>query len=116
MFHGGGTGERDEIGPFLPEACLPAADVVRLGDRAIGNCNVHDGAELGELVGDDVAGFLGAGEEDFQVFDRAVLLEGGDHGFGDVFLGLKVHVEVVFAPLGGGGRADGGDAGPAEFP
>src|SRR4030095_1160565 len=66
---GGGTGEGDEVRAFVAETFNSASEIVCFGNGAIGGNDVHDGAELGEFIGQDVAGLFGAGEEKGLVLD-----------------------------------------------
>ncbi len=69
ILDGRGTGEGDEIGALGAEALDAAGDVGGLRHGAVGDGLVHDGAKPGELGGEDVAGLLGADEEDAEVLD-----------------------------------------------
>jgi hypothetical protein len=68
----------------------------------------------GELAREDVAGLLGADDQDAEVFDGTGGLEGLDDGLGDVLGGLEINLEMEVADAGGGGGADGGDADSAD--
>ena len=108
VFHRGGTGEGDPVWPGAQDGGRATGE---FGGRdcAIGFADIDISAAAAKLVGENIAGDGGAGDQD----SGAGEVKSGkrpEKTLGDVLFGEDIHFDVEAFQGVTGGRADGADA------
>ena len=101
--------------PLLQQARRRAVQVLRLRHGLVAGDVVHD-ARPGASSASGSSGVATSARSRrmLEIFDAFKFGEGRGDFRGDIFLRHQIHLEMQFPELGGGGRADGGDAHAAD--